>query len=73
MGAGDPPPFLSAPRPSHASGGTADVAAMSTSSMAGRAAPVNERLQFDHVHLARMHAHRAAVGATAPTPCRPGL
>lgn len=33
MGAGDPPPFLSPLRASHASVGTADVAAMHTSSM----------------------------------------
>ena len=41
MGAGDPPPFLWLLRPSHASVGTADVAAMPTSSLAGRAIPVN--------------------------------
>lgn len=102
MGAGDPPPFLCLLRPSHASVGTADVAAMPTSSLAGRATPVNgwqlspntrdcpSRLAsrpsrqrptepprymggtFTASRL-RMHAHRADVGASAPTPRRPGL
>ena len=63
MGAVDPPPLLFLLRCSHASVGTADVAAMHTSGMVGRAAPVNERMHTDHVHLARMHAHQAAVGA----------
>lgn len=102
MGAGDPPPFLCLLRRSHASVGTADVAAMHTSSMgrpchpgewvaaipntrdcpsrlAGR--PSRQRPTEPPRYMGgtftasrlRMHAHRVEVGASAPTPRRPGL